>query len=295
MKASFDCIPCLIRQTIDAARLSTVDDDLQRRVLDRVMQHLQHMDYQLSPPEIGKQIFKIIHDLTGCADPYRDLKLRYNRFALENYNTFKQQVYLNDDPVLLAAKLAVSGNLPDLPVNGDEKNIEHILNNANRQRFSIDKYPRFLDDLAGARAILYLADNAGEIVFDKLFIEVLRRFYPERGHIFTVVVRGAPIINDATMEDARLINLDKVARVIDSGDGSPATVLHRVSERMKTYYRNADLIISKGQGNWETLHDEKNLIYFLLKVRCPLISSALKVSAGSLVFERSCAGEIPAR
>jgi uncharacterized protein with ATP-grasp and redox domains len=287
MKASFDCIPCLIRQTIDAARLGTDNENLQRQVLDRVMQYLQQLDYQLSPPEIGKQIFKIIHDLTGCADPYRELKLRYNTVALENYNAFKRQVYLNDDPVLLAAKLAVSGNLPELSANGAAGNIERILHDTYRRTFAIDKYAHFLEDLKTTHQILYLADNAGEIVFDKLFIEVLQRFYPERNHKFTVVVRGAPIINDATMEDARLINLDRVARVIDNGDSAPATLLHGVSEQVKTFYHNADLIISKGQGNWESLHDEKRLIYFLLKVRCPLISSTLKVSEGSLVFERS--------
>ena len=287
MKASFDCIPCLIRQTIDAARLGTDNENLQRQVLDRVMQYLQSMDYQLSPPEIGKQIFKIIHDLTGCTDPYRELKLQYNTVALENYNAFKRQVYLNEDPVLLAAKLAVSGNLPELSASGGESNIERILNDTHRQIFAIDKYALFLEDLKTTRHILYLADNAGEIVFDKLFIEVLQRFYPERNHKFTVVVRGAPIINDATMEDAKLINLDKIARVIDNGDSAPATLLHGVSEQVRSSYHKADLIISKGQGNWESLHGEKKLIYFLLKVRCPLISSTLKVNEGSLVFERS--------
>ncbi len=287
MKASFDCIPCLIRQTIDAARLGTDNENLQRQVLNGVMQYLQQMDYQLSPPEIGKQIFKIIHDLTGCADPYRELKLQYNTVALENYNAFKRQVYLNEDPVLLAAKLAVSGNLPELSANGGESDTERILNDTHRQTFAIDKYAHFLEDLKTTRQILYLADNAGEIVFDKLFIEVLQRFYPERNHKFTVVVRGAPIINDATMEDARLINLDKIARVIDNGDSAPATLLHGVSEQAKSFYNKADLIISKGQGNWESLHAEKRLIYFLLKVRCPLISSTLKVAEGGLVFERS--------
>ena len=287
MKASFDCIPCMIRQTIDAARLGTASEDLQRQVLNQVLAHLQQVDYQLAPPEIGKQIFKIIHDLTGCSDPYRDLKLRYNKFALQHYDSLKHQVYLNEDPVLLAAKLAVLGNLPDWAGDAGSTQIEQILQNARSQKFSIDDYYYFLQDLSTRRNILYLADNAGEIVFDKLFIEVLQRFYPERSFNFTVVVRSAPIINDATMEDARLINLEKVALVIENGDGSPATVLHRVSAEMKAFFTQSDLIISKGQGNWETLHQEKKLIYFLLKVRCPLIGDVLEVAEGSLVFKRS--------
>jgi hypothetical protein len=277
----------LIRQTIEAARLGTNNEDLQRQVLNRVMQYLQQVDYHLSPPEIGKQIFKIIHELTGCSDPYHDLKLRHNKFALHHYEALKHQVYLSEDPVLLSAKLAVFGNLPDWATDKSSTQVEQILQKAQSQRFSIDDYYSFLEDLAVRHKILYLADNAGEIVFDKLFIEVMRRFYPERGLSFTVVVRGAPIINDATMEDARLINLEKVAQVVENGDSSPATVLHNISDKVKTYYHQADLIISKGQGNWETLHQEKKLIYFLLKVRCPLISDVLKVAEGSMVFMKS--------
>jgi damage-control phosphatase, subfamily I len=291
MKASFDCIPCLIRQTIDAARLGTDKEDLQRQVVDRVMAHLQQMDYTLSPPEIGKQIFKIIHELTGCEDPYRDFKLRSNTFALNHYSAFKRQVYLSDDPVLLAAKLAVSGNPVDFAGDADENLVEQMLYNTRLQKFAVDDYINFLEDITGVHNILYLADNAGEIVFDKLFIEVLQRFYPERNLNFTVVVRGAPIINDATREDARLINLDKVAQVVDNGDNSPATVLHRVSKEMKNLYRQAELVVSKGQGNWETLHEQKKLIYFLFKVRCPLISEVLKVDEGGLVFQRSFCGK----
>jgi len=277
----------MIRQTIDAARLGTDNEGLQRQVLNQVLEYLQQVDYQLSPPEIGKQIFKIIHDLTGCPDPYRDLKLRYNTFVLQYYDPLKHQVYLSEDPVLLAAKLAVLGNLPEWATIGSSAPVELLLQNARSLKFSIDDYNYFLHDISTRRDILYLADNAGEIVFDKLFIEVLQRFYPERRFNFTVVVRSTPIINDATMEDARLINLEKVAQVIENGDGSPATILHKVSDEMKSFFKQADLIISKGQGNWETLHQEKKLIYFLLKVRCPLISDVLMIKEGGLVFKRS--------
>jgi uncharacterized protein with ATP-grasp and redox domains len=162
--------------------------------------------------------------------------------------------------------------------------MEEMLSDIHKIAFSLDNYPQFIDDFLKAKNILYLADNAGEIVFDKLFIEVLKRFYPERGHHFTVVVRGAPIINDATMADAEMIDLDEVASVIDNGDNAPATVLHHVSAQTRKIYESADLIISKGQGNFETLNEEKKNIYFMFRVRCPVISRELNVPEGGLVL-----------
>ena len=287
MKASFDCIPCLIRQTIEAARLSSKNEDLQRDIINQVMHYLQEADFQVSPPELGKQIFKILQDLTGNVDPYKNVKLDFNRRALSIYEELKRLVYMNDDPVFLAAKLALSGNFFHLYTVEMTKNIRQYIDAIQQKHFAVNDYFLFLDDFGSARNILYLADNAGEIVFDKLFIEVLKRFYPERGHQFTVVVRGAPIINDATMEDAKLIDLEEVAQVIDNGDNAPATVLRHVSEKMQHYYKNADLIISKGQGNFETLHDEEKLIYFMFRVRCPVIAAEIRSPEGSLILKRS--------
>jgi uncharacterized protein with ATP-grasp and redox domains len=287
MKATFDCIPCLIRQVIETTRVSAAEEHVRRQVINGALKHLQNVDLNLTPPELGKQIFDIIYRITGNKDPYHEIKLRLNTFFLEQYNNFKRLVYLNEDPVLLSAKLAVSGNILDFDSNEDLEQIQIIIEKTHKQQFTINHYPLFLNDLAHAKNVLYLADNAGEIVFDKLFIEVLKRFYPERGHKFTVVVRGAPIINDATLEDARLIELHKVATVIDNGDRAPATILNNVSEKMRRHYDQADLVISKGQGNFETLHEENKLVYFMLEVKCPVISNILHVPEGSIIFKRS--------
>jgi len=288
MKATFDCIPCLIRQAIETTRVSATDEQLRKQVINETLKHLQNVDVQhLSPPELGRQILDIIYRMTGNKDPYREIKFKLNTFFLEQYSNFKRLVYLNEDPVLLSAKLAVSGNILDFDSKNEMERIQIIIDKTHKQQFTINHYSDFLNDLTHAKNVLYLTDNAGEIVFDKLFIEVLKRFYPEREHNFTVVVRGAPVINDATLEDARLINLHKVAAVIDNGDRAPATILNYVSEKMKRYYDKADLVISKGQGNFETLHEENKLIYFMLKVKCPVISSVLQVPEGSLIFKRS--------
>ena len=287
MKSEFECIPCILRQTIEATRLSVKNENQQRLVINKVLHFLQNANYEVSPPELGKYIFDIICETTGNNDPYRELKIKYNKFALEKYGLFKKLIYLHNDPVLLAAKLAVSGNLIDFSKKESEHQISRIIENIHKMEFLINDYHLFMEDILNAKNILYLTDNAGEIVFDKIFIEVLQRFYPERAQKFTVVVRGAPIINDATMDDALLINLDAIASVIDNGDRAPATVLHNVSKEMKKYYDNADLIISKGQGNFETLHNEEKLIYFMFRIKCPIIAKELNLTESGMVLKRN--------
>ena len=292
MKAAFDCIPCIIKQAVEAARVGFVEETRQRQIINRVLAFLQEADYDVTPPELGREIHRILEAEFRLGDIYRDQKQRLNRFALERYTDLKKTVYLSDDPVYLAAKLAISGNL--LNINGSRQadQIWRLIENAHRLEFRINDFPQFIEDFINAEKILYLADNAGEIVFDRLFIEVLQRFYPERNHTFTVVVRGAPIINDATLEDARLVDMEKIARVIDNGDNAPATLLSQVSNEMRAYYDQADLIISKGQGNYESLNDEHKLIYFMFRIKCPVISRVLEAPEGSLIMKRSDLSEI---
>lgn len=287
MKAEFDCIPCMIRQTIETARIAVDNKELQRKTINAILHYLQQAKFDVSPPELGKQIYKIIKDITGSEDPYYDLKFKFNKYALKHYAGFKRLIYLNENPILLAAKLAISGNLLEISADSDAAQLQKILDAANQIKFNINDLELFIDDLSRVKKILYLADNAGEIVFDKLFIEVLQRFYPERALKFTVAVRGAPIINDATMEDAQFINMEQVASVIDTGDDAPAMLLNNISDEMRSYYEDSEMVISKGQGNFETLHEESKLIYFLVKVRCPIIGAELGTPENSLVLKRN--------
>ena len=287
MKASFDCIPCIVKQTIDAVRIGVDDEKMQREAINNTLKYLQEADLELSPPELGKNIYRIIRETTGITDLYGEEKFRFNRFVLNNYSLLKKIVYLSDDPVYLAAKLSIAGNQFRFHKGNADVQLRDMLADIHKISFAIDDYSQFLDDVLKTKNILYLADNAGEIVFDKLFIEVLKKFYPERGHQFTVVVRGAPIINDATMKDAEMIDLDEVASVIDNGDNAPATLLHQVSDHMRAIYDSAELIISKGQGNFESLNEEDKKIYFLFSVKCPVISKELNAPEDGLILMHS--------
>ncbi|RLD12904.1 hypothetical protein DRI50_08255 [candidate division KSB1 bacterium] len=288
MKTQFECIPCILKQTIETARLATDDIRLQKEAINRILIYLTQIDYNTPPPALGRDVYGIIHEITGNYDPYKELKQKYNALGLAHYDEFLRIVFKSPDPVMMAAKLAVVGNIIDFgPQTQDQVNIKDSIQNIAKLDFEINDFDRFINDLKRARSILYIADNAGEIVFDRLFIEILQRYYPEIGLEFKVAVRGAPIINDATKEDALMVGLDKIATIIENGDNAPATLLDRVSPEMKRAFEKADIIIAKGMGNYETLDERTELIYYLLKVKCALVSQTIGAKVGSLVFKRN--------
>ncbi|MBN2424988.1 MAG: DUF89 family protein [Calditrichaceae bacterium] len=287
MKTELSCIPCLLRQTVETVNLAVTDDKIRTETVNAVLQFLEKADYNLSPPALAKEVYRILREVTGNPDPYREIKKHYNESALKIYDRLKQIVYQSDDPVLTSAKLAVAGNIIDFGIESSSIDINQIFERISGRKFEIDDFDKFIYDIKRFKSILYLADNAGEIVFDRLFIEILKRFYPERNLNITVVVRGAPIINDATIEDAHYIGLDKIAEVIDNGDNAPATILSNVSKRALAHYKKADIVISKGMGNYETLDEETRLIYYLLKVKCNLTANRIGAPIGSLVFKRN--------
>ncbi len=288
MKTQFECIPCILRQTIETVRLATPDRRLQKEAIDRILLYLTHIDYDVPPPALGREVYGIIHEVTGNYDPYRELKQKFNALGLAHYDELLRIVFKSPDPVMMAAKLAVIGNIIDFGAQAREQiNLKESIQNIAKTDFEINDFEKFIADLKRARRVLYIADNAGEIVFDRLFIEILQRYYPEVGLQFTVAVRGAPIINDATVEDARIVGLDKIATVLENGDNAPATLLDRVSPQMRKAFKEADLIIAKGMGNYETLDERRELIYYLLKVKCVLVSQAIGAPVGALVFKRN--------
>lgn len=285
MKADLECVPCMIRQTIDTARYSTDDPNLQRAVVNRVLHFLYNASLEVTPPELGKKVYHIINNNTRKKDPYREMKHSYNRSALEIYDELKRLIDQYSNPLEIAAKLAIVGNTIDYGVTNNPISIHQVIMESKKIDFSINHFDYLLKDLRRETNILYLTDNAGEIVFDKLLLETIHQSFPSKEFNITVGVRGGSIINDATREDAEFIRMNEVARVIDNGDDTPGTLLKYVSAEMKRYYDQAELIISKGQGNYGTLDQEKKLIYFLLKVKCPLIAKNIGAKEGDTVMK----------
>ncbi|NPU98893.1 MAG: DUF89 family protein [Candidatus Omnitrophica bacterium] len=278
MKATLDCIPCFIRQTLEAARMVSTDPAVHEQIVREVLRWTGEMDLRIPPPVMGQRIHRRLREITGVEDPYRAAKEQSNRMALSLLPELKAMIDTAPDPLITAARLAIAGNVIDMGVNGTvtETDVRRSIQHALEEPFTGDS-AGFQQAIANARNILYLADNAGEIVFDRLLIEQLP---PGR---VTVAVRGAPILNDATLTDARAVGLHEIAEIIDNGSDAPGTVLADCSPEFNRRFAAAGLILAKGQGNFETLNDESRDIFFLFKAKCPVIAAHAGVPVGAQV------------
>lgn len=282
MRTHLDCFPCLVRQALDSVRLFTEDVTTHERIVNGVLRELTAMDARLSPPEMGRRIHRMIREALGEEDPYREIKERSNALALEWCERLRSRVSQSADPLETALRLAIAGNIidygPTSRVDPDAvaRTIEHALE-APLDPDAVEDLRRCIGD---AERILYLGDNAGEICFDRLLVERLRL----EKVIF--VVRGSPTINDATLADARVAGLTDLVRVIDNGTDIPGTVLEECSPAFREVFDRADLILAKGQGNYETLDIECGRVFFLLMAKCSLVAGQLGCPVGSIQLRR---------
>ncbi len=282
MRTHFDCIPCLIRQTLDAVRLITDDSIIRTQVVQNVLQLLGSADLHETPPFIAQKIHRLIRQLTKADDPYRQIKYRFNILALALYPKLERLVAESRKPFETAVRLALAGNVIDFGPNSPSKTSEltKAIDEALDAELDMTSLEDFGNETATAKTILYLGDNAGETVFDRLLIEQLG---PER---VTFVVKARPVINDATVGDAQAAGLTDSVEVIDNGDDAPGTILKTCSILFRCYFEAADVVIAKGQGNYETLSSVDKNIFFLLKAKCPVIANHLGCEIGTAVLRR---------
>jgi len=287
MKTYLDCFPCFMRQALEAARMATDDPAVQREVIDRTAALLPTVPLETTPVSIGQLVHRVVREVTGNPDPYKAVKKESNDLGLRLYPGLKARVERSEDPLLAALEIAGAGNVIDfgaeLAVSPD-RSIERIVNDSLNQalRESLDRaaYDALRDRLAGVEEILYLGDNAGEIVCDRILIEELVRW----GKRVTFAVRGSPIINDATLDDARYVGLDGVAALITNGSDAVGTTLSDSSPEFREVFRTAELIISKGQGNFEGLSDVPGPTFFLFKVKCRVVARETGAGMGTLLL-----------
>ena len=277
MKAKLGCIPCIVKQAANVACLSTEDPRLRRAIVDRVMEALGRSSLELSPAEESNVAYEAAARISGNADPYSEHKRRFNRKLLDMYGDLKALVEASDEPLRTASRLAIAGNMIDLGI-GHAFDLEADLKAAVEMELAVDDYPRFSREVARADRVLLVADNAGEIVLDRLLVETMGV------SSVTVAVREAPIINDATVEDAREIGLDKVATIITTGNAGLGIALRSAGSDFREAWQGADLVISKGQANFETLDAERGNIFFLLKAKCDYVARELGVRCGEIVL-----------
>ena len=282
MRSYADCIHCFIKQGVTCMRLAGVDENLQYQVIFELMDYIKTFDLKASPAENASKVLQKAYGMIGNNDPYCTEKKQCNDLAMAIYPRLKAIVDTSDDRLYAALKISVTGNIIDLGIQRSF-DIEKQLKKSMEFGFSKDQYSRFLEKLDKADKILFLGDNAGEVVFDKVLVEELIKL----GKSVVYVVKSSPILNDSTMEDAVYTGMDKIAEVITNGSGYMGSCLNDVSTEFIELLKGSEIVIAKGHANFESLEESdlaRDRIFFLLKAKCDAVAEAIGIKLGDIAL-----------
>ena len=278
MRTFLDCCTCFLRQALDATRNAGSDDVLQARIIKKVLLLLAETPITSKPPEISELVQQILRTELNDPDPYAALKQSSTQEALALLPWLQEVIPNSPDPLETALQLCVAGNIIDFGASRDF-NLPEVIEQVLSADFGIYDLEEIKKGLARANTILFLADNAGETVFDKLLIEQINK-------PVIYAVKSSPVLNDATRVDAISAGVDQVATIIETGTAIPGASLEKSTPEFRSLFNSADLIISKGQGNYEMLSENPQPIFFLLKAKCAIIARDLEVPLGSFVIKK---------
>jgi uncharacterized protein with ATP-grasp and redox domains len=279
MRTELACLPCFYGQITRSLSHAGVNGDRGRVICRMAEKVIESASLEEVPARTTTHIHRILRHETGV-DPYKQVKETYTRRALDRLPALRRMVAGAADRLEGGARIAIAGNVIDFGIY-DSIDLDRSLEESFRLPLSETDIRNFSRAVLHARSILYLCDNAGEVVFDRVLLEILR----DMGKDVTAVVKGSPVINDATLDDARAAGLHECVTVIDNGNDGIGTLLEECSVQFMDAYRAADLIISKGQANYETLEQENDTrIFFLFKVKCPVVAAFLKRGNGDIVL-----------
>ncbi len=278
MEIVLDCLPCFLRQVLEASRHVTDQVDLQEKIMLEAVDLISDYHRYCCSPQIGRAIHAIVKKHTGIIDPYREIKDKNIQNALEIYPDLQSFLSGKPDKLYWALKIAVTGNIIDAAIYRDI-DIKGSLEKELGKEFVICDIDILKSRMKHAKTLLIIGDNAGETVFDRVLAEML----PQLEILYAV--RSAPVINDATMEDAIASGLQKCTHIISSGCDAPGLLPDECSQDFLKILNEADIVISKGQGNYEALSDYHREIFFLLKAKCPVLAERLEVNVNDYVFK----------
>ena len=285
MRYSMECLPCLLNQGIRVARLYLENEEEQRILLKSIIAEIAVMDHNASAPYIAHKVHRALKEALQNSDPYQKEKLYYNREMLKLEDDFSQLVETAIDPLDVALKLAAAGNIIDFGPGYDlsRDNVLKTIKESMEKDYSQEVFVSLASALKDADKLLYLGDNAGEIVFDKIFIRTIKECYPHLQIDFAT--RGEPIMNDVTEEDAYMVGIDTYANIINNGTDIPGTILEHCSDSFVNVFNEADVIISKGQGNFESLYGNGyNNLYYIFLCKCDLFMDRFGARRNDLVL-----------
>ncbi|AJH00544.1 hypothetical protein LF65_03996 [Clostridium beijerinckii] len=271
MKMHDKCLPCMVNQVIKVANITGVNN--KEVLLKEVFTYLSKMDFEATTPEIIGEIFGMIKKHTNNSDPYKETRNYYNTLFLKLLPEFERKIEQAENSFELAVRYAIVGNIIDFnPIHNTLlEDIFDYFERMEQLEFAIDDSKELAEDILNSKTLLYLGDNCGEICMDKILLRKIKELNPNIKIFFGV--RGKPVVNDSIAEDAYAVGIDEYAEVIDNGDGSLGNVLNRTSYEFKEVYKKADVVIAKGQANYECLSEEKKKIYFLLMTKCDVIAN----------------------
>lgn len=285
MHTYLDCYPCFLRQALTAARMAGATDDVEWQALHHVLRLLRDVPEGATPPVLADQVHRLVREVAGHGDPYAEIKASTTEAALALYPRLTELVASSADPLGTAVRVAIAGNVIDLGVRDDVPDLWETVERVLAAPFAIDDLAAFREALAAADHVLYLADNAGETVFDRVLVEALP--VP-----VVYAVKAGPVLNDATAADARAAGLHDCATVVDTGSDAPGTTLALCSPEFRAAFLAAPLVVAKGQANYETLSDAGANVFCLLQVKCPVIARDAGVPVGGVVVRRSRPREV---
>ena len=276
MRTYLDCYPCLLGQALEASRRAGADAEAQREILREVLKLLEGIPPQSVPPEINRVVHRLVREAMGNADPYEEAKWRSTDEALSLLPWMKRQVQDAPDRLEAAARFAIAGNIIDA-IPGRQYDLREEIRRVLDKPLTINHLDGLRSALEAAEWVLYLADNAGETVCDRPLLELIEA-------PVTYAVKGSPVANDATLEDALAAGVDQEAKLMSTGSDAAGTLLETCSIGFRETFREAPMIIAKGQANYECLSELGPRVFFLLQAKCPVLARDVGVPTGSTIL-----------
>jgi uncharacterized protein with ATP-grasp and redox domains len=276
-----DCLVCLYNQALKTSKLLNLDDETSAKVLFEVAKILPNYSLEFTPPQIAKDTYKLIEEITNNSDPL----LQAKKIAIKEAKSFKpflyEEIEKSNDKLLTALKIAVAGNVIDFGAK-KQFNLKDIIENIFNTPFKIDSYLQLKEQLKSAKKVVIIGDNCGENIFDVILADVLKSLYDIELFYF---VRGKPIINDVTFKEANESDMPKFAQIIDTGVPTPGYDLKYANEESKNIFNEADVVIAKGMGNFESLYQITNReVFYLFIVKCNVVASAINANEKDIVL-----------
>ena len=281
MKIDEACVTCIINQSVKVADAIEADPILAKELTTTVQKMSQTFSFEDTPPEIASYVYEKMAEIAKKNDLYDVQKKHATDKAYSFIPFLQQQLQASSEKLLTATKIAVAGNVIDLAAEV-EFDLEEELEKIFHTEFAIDDVALLDKALQEAQDVVVLGDNVGEHIFDYFYIQTLQELYP---HIsFSYFVRGCPIINDVTMQEAKEAGFESLCNLVDSGVNTPGFAYSRATQEAQKLFDNADVVISKGMGNYESLSpSHRDKICFLLKVKCGVVASSLGKNLGDII------------